>query len=143
MGANMATNAKPISIAQQQVDHDSAAKAFPVALEILGKWKCSVNEKMVLLGFTSRSTFNYAAKDPDRFQGYGPDLLERMSYIINIHKSLRILYSLEDSQYGWVRKLNSEPFFAGRSAMEVMMNGRMIDLWQVASRLHAWRGGQS
>jgi len=139
----MASHAKPVSVAHRGVDHAAAATAFPVALNILDEWKCSVAEKMVLLGFTSRSTFNYAVKDAKRFQGYSPDLLERMSYIFNIHKSLRILYSQPESQYGWVRKPNSEPFFAGRSAMEVMLNGRVIDLWQVATRLHAWRGGQS
>src|SRR5690606_35028595 len=139
----MASIAKSVSIAHQEVDHVKAAKAFPVVLNILDNWKCTVNEKMVLLGFTSRSTFNYAVKNPERYQGYSPDLLERMSYILNIHKSLRILYNNENSQYGWVRKPNSEAFFAGRSAMDVMLNGRVMDLWQVASRLNAWRGGKS
>lgn len=50
------------------------------------------------------------------------------------------LFSLDESIYGWVRKPNSHPFFAGRSAMEVMQGGRVADLYEVATRLHAWRG---
>ena len=33
-----------------------------------------------------------------------------MSYLLNIHKSLRVLFSADESIYGWVRKSNSHPF---------------------------------
>ncbi|ATG72885.1 hypothetical protein AN401_02610 [Zobellella denitrificans] len=119
------------------VDH---SKALPVVFRILDKWGCDSKEQLALLGIHSRSTLNKykAAHGGLRLS---PDTLERMSYILNIHKSLRILFSAEDSVYGWVRKPNQHPFFAGRSAMDVMMGGKVADLYEVSKRLSAWRGG--
>lgn len=119
------------------VDH---SKALPVVFRILDKWDCDTKEQLALLGIHSRSTL---AKYKTAHGGLrlSQDTLERMSYILNIHKSLRILFSAEDSVYGWVRKPNQHPFFAGRSAMEVMAGGKVADLYEVSKRLNAWRGG--
>lgn len=118
------------------------SKALPVVFRILDKWQCSTDEQLTLLGISSRSTLNKYKESSGGIR-LGVDLQERMSYILNIHKSLRLLFSLDESIYGWVRKPNSHPFFAGRSAMEVMQGGRVADLYEVATRLHAWRGGQA
>ncbi|GAA3719683.1 antitoxin Xre-like helix-turn-helix domain-containing protein [Oceanisphaera sediminis] len=118
------------------------SKALPVVFKILDKWHCSTQEQLALLGIHSRSTLNkYKAKHGGI--RLSPDTLERMSYILNIHKSLRILFTAEDSVYGWVRKPNQHPFFAGKSAMEVMTHGRVADLYEVSKRLSAWRGGMA
>ncbi|MGY3857839.1 antitoxin Xre-like helix-turn-helix domain-containing protein [Aeromonas sp. NJAU223] len=118
------------------------SKALPVVFRILDKWQCNTDEQLTLLGISSRSTLN-KYKESNGGIRLGVDLQERMSYILNIHKSLRLLFSLDESIYGWVRKPNSHPFFAGRSAMDVMQGGRVADLYEVATRLHAWRGGQA
>lgn len=118
------------------------SKALPVVFRILDKWQCNTDEQLTLLGISSRSTLNKYKESSGGIR-LGADLQERMSYILNIHKSLRLLFSLDESIYGWVRKPNSHPFFAGRSAMDVMQGGRVADLYEVATRLHAWRGGQA
>ncbi|MFC5708484.1 MbcA/ParS/Xre antitoxin family protein [Aeromonas eucrenophila] len=118
------------------------SKALPVVFRILDKWQCSTDEQLMLLGISSRSTLNKYKESSGGIR-LGVDLQERMSYILNIHKSLRVLFSLDESIYGWVRKPNSHPFFAGRSAMDVMQGGRVADLYEVANRLHAWRGGMA
>ncbi len=122
---------------QQQADYSNA---LPVIFRILDKWQCSIAEQMTLLGIDSRTTLNKYRQHPQNIR-LSRDLLERMSYLLNIHKCLRIMFTHEDSIYGWVRKPNNHPFFAGRSALNVMLQGRVADLYQVASRLHAWRGG--
>ncbi len=97
---------------------------------------------MALLGLASRSTLNKYRKNPAS-ASVSPDLMERMSYILNIHKCLRILFSHEQTIYGWVNKPNQHPYFAGRSAMDIMRGGKVADLYNVALRLNAFRGGQS
>lgn len=124
-----------------RIDADMGAKALPVVLRILDKWECTQAEKTKLLD-VSRSTLHNYQKNPEKLKLSG-GTLERMSYILNIHKCLRIMFESSESVYGWVRKPNSHPFFNGRSAMDVMLNGNVTDLWQVASRLNAWRGGRS
>ncbi|MGL5814588.1 MAG: MbcA/ParS/Xre antitoxin family protein [Aeromonas sp.] len=133
-----------VAIAQisRQENAIDPSKALPVVFRILDKWQCSTDEQLTLLGISSRSTLNKYKESSGGIR-LGVDLQERMSYILNIHKSLRLLFSLDESIYGWVRKPNSHPFFAGRSAMDVMQGGRVADLYEVATRLHAWRGGQA
>ncbi|MGY4024925.1 MbcA/ParS/Xre antitoxin family protein [Aeromonas rivuli] len=129
--------------AAQQTLNDSAidpSKALPVVFRILDKWQCTTDEQLKLLGISSRSTLNKYKESSGGIR-LSVDMQERMSYILNIHKSLRVLFSVDDSIYGWVRKPSSHPFFAGRSAMDIMKGGRVADLYEVATRLHAWRGG--
>ena len=118
------------------------SKALPVVFRILEKWHCNTDEQLRLLGISSRSTLNKYKESKGGIR-LSLDIQERMSYILNIHKCLRLLFTADDSIYGWVRKPNSHPFFAGRSAMDVMNGGRVADLYEVASRLQAWRGGMA
>lgn len=126
----------------QSTQGPDLSKALPVVFNILDKWHCTTAEQLSLLGINSRSTLN-KYKSMHGGLRLSPDTLERMSYILNIHKSLRILFTAEDSVYGWVRKPNQHPFFAGKSAMDVMAHGRVADLYEVSKRLSAWRGGMA
>ncbi|MGR5144313.1 MbcA/ParS/Xre antitoxin family protein [Photobacterium sp. DNB23_23_1] len=127
---------------QSQQQTQAGNTVLPVVFNILDKWSCSQNQQMALLGLSNRSTLNKYRSHPESAK-VSKDLLERMSYILNIHKCLRIMFTADESVYNWVQKPNSHPFFAGRSAMDVMCEGKVVDLFQVATRLNAWRGGQS
>lgn len=118
------------------------SKALPVVFRILEKWQCNTDEQLRLLGISSRSTLNKYKESKGGIR-LSLDIQERMSYILNIHKCLRLLFTADDSIYGWVRKPNSHLFFAGRSAMDVMNGGRVADLYEVATRLQSWRGGMA
>lgn len=114
-------------------------KAFPEIFRIMDRWQCNQNEQCTLLGIDSRTTLNKyrRGKYPARFNR---DMLERMSYILNINKSLKIIFTHKDSADNWVRKPSSHPFFNGSSAMDVMLHGNIADLYNVAARVNAWRG---
>ncbi len=103
-------------------------------------WQCKSDEMMILLGISSRSTFFKYKKDPDNAH-LQHDTLERISYILNIHAALRILFSHPDSIYNWVRKPNSNRLYGGKSAMDKMLGGRVMDIHQVMAHLNARRGG--
>lgn len=124
-----------------QTDHTKAVIAFNTVVNILDKWQCSTEQKITILGLRRSTYFKYAKK-PESAQ-IDVNLLERLSYILNIHASLRILFSAPDSVYGWVNKPNFAPLFGGRSAMEKMLTGRVADLADVSRYLNAQRGGWS
>lgn len=132
---NTAPHPAPVTATPQQ-----EISALRVALRILEQWQCNPTEKAVLLG-TSVSTVYALAEAAERRKHLDKGLVERVSYILNIHAALRVLFALPESIYGWVRKTNDHPFFAGRSAMEVMLQGRVADLYEVSQRLQAARGG--
>lgn len=124
-----------------EISTEQVHTAFKAVLNILHKWRCSTEEMQTLLGLKRSTLFKYKSM-PEK-ASISPDLTERLSYLLNIHAALRILFSNPDSVYGWVRKPNYAPFFNGKSAMDIMLQGRVVDLWAVASRLNAERGGKS
>lgn len=126
----------PLNINNKQVQ-----TAFKVVLTIFDKWQCTTEEALTLLGMKRSTWFKY--KSAPEKTSFGPDLTERISYLLNIHAALRVLFSNPESVYQWVRKPNKAPFYNGRSAMDIMLQGRVIDLWAVASRLNAERGGKA
>ncbi|ARG97288.1 MbcA/ParS/Xre antitoxin family protein [Legionella micdadei] len=124
-----------------EITSNQVHTAFKAVLNILHKWHCTTEEMQILLGLKRSTLFKYKSM-PEK-ASISQDLTERLSYLLNIHAALRILFSNPDSIYGWVRKPNRAPFFNGKSAMDIMLQGRVVDLWAVASRLNAERGGKS
>lgn len=134
-----------MSIALQQndlgLDLDST-KAGQVALKfffnLMDKWDCTVEQQMVLLGSIGRSTlYKYRQLPEVRLPR---DTMERVSYLMGIHKSLRILFGDKPSTYEWIKKANSEAPFNGSSALQMMLAGGVVDLADVRRYLDGVRG---
>ena len=130
-----------LPVSSKPLNSDQIKTAFKVVLNIFDKWHCTTEEALTLLGLKRSTWFKY--KSTPETATFSPDLIERISYLLNIHAALRILFSNPESVYQWIRKPNKAPFYNGRSAMEIMMQGRVVDLWSVASRLNAERGGKA
>nr|WP_298140454.1 MbcA/ParS/Xre antitoxin family protein [uncultured Pseudomonas sp.] len=123
------------------LDPDSA-KAGQVALKfffnLMDKWNCTLEQQMVLLGSIGRSTlYKYRQLPEVRLPR---DTMERVSYLMGIHKSLRILFGDKPSTYEWVKKANSEAPFNGNSALQLMLAGGVVDLADVRRYLDGVRG---
>ncbi|WP_051555197.1 MbcA/ParS/Xre antitoxin family protein [Legionella fairfieldensis] len=129
----------PVKI--NSINETHLQKALKAVLNILEKWQCSTEEMQRLLGLKRSTLFKYKSL-PEK-ASISQDLMERLSYLLNIHAALRVLFSHPDSVYNWIRKPNQAPFFNGKSAMDIMLQGRVVDLWAVASRLNAERGGKA
>ncbi len=119
---------------------DKRQAALKTALNILDKWECSEQEKMTILGI-GRSTLHKYQSDPYSAR-VSHDLLERVSYLLNIHSSLRILFENKDNVYGFVRMPNSNYFFNGATPMDIMNSGSVANLYEVNNQITTLRGGQ-
>ena len=121
-----------------------AARLAPAGLRafvrIAGLWGLSVEEQLTLLGAPPRSTFFAWRKTPER-ANLSRDTLERISNLLGIYKALQILFPDPAVADAWVRKPNSAPLFAGRSALDRMLAGNVSDLNTVRRYLDAVRGG--
>ena len=71
------------------------------------------------------------------------DTLERISYVMGIYKALRILLPTEEAANDWVKKPNTARGFNGKSALDRMLAGRVIDLADVRRYLDAERGASA
>ncbi len=103
-------------------------------------WDLSGKEAMTLLGVTNESTYYKWKRDPANSM-LTRDTLERISYILGIYKALQILLPKESSADAWIKKANNAPMFNGRSALERMLSGNVVDLFVVRQYLDAQRGG--
>ncbi|MGE3513192.1 MAG: antitoxin Xre/MbcA/ParS toxin-binding domain-containing protein [Vicinamibacterales bacterium] len=111
---------------------------IPAELEaffaIAEKWRLSTDEQIALLGSPGRSTFFKWKKEG----GTPPaDTRERLSHILGIWKSLRILFTQDERGEAWVRAQNR--YFDGASALDVMLEG-MSGIIRVRRYLDVQRG---
>ncbi len=113
---------------------------IPVELEaffaIADKWRLTTDDQIKLLGSPGRSTFFKWKKEGGLVP---PDTTERISQIIGIWKSLKILYTVEERGCEWIRIRNE--YFEGSSAIDIMLTGGVVDIYKVRWYLDAQRGG--
>lgn len=114
--------------------------AVKLFLGIAEQWKLSEEQSCILVGASSRTTLHNWRKKlvDDEPIKLSRDTLERLSYIAGIYKSLQILFTDRLQWQEWVHKPNRD--FAGQSALERMLSGRVIALADVRRYLDGWRG---
>lgn len=124
--------------ASAQPATDLGGPALRAFFAIAERWGLRVADQRRLLGEPPESTF-YKWKR-EREASLGRDVLERISYVLGIYKSLSILFPDAERADAWVHRPNSAPAFGGRSALERMLSGNVADLYVVREYLDAQRG---
>lgn len=114
------------------------ATALTAFFNITAAWGLSAEDERTLLGSPPRSTF-FKWKS-ERAARLSADTLERISYVMGIYKALHILLPTQEAANGWIKKPNTATGFGGRSALQRMSAGRVIDLADVRRYLDAQRG---
>ncbi|WP_275287418.1 MbcA/ParS/Xre antitoxin family protein [Halomonas elongata] len=127
----------------QQRPATNTPEAGRVALKfffnIMQAWGCSVTQQRTLLGGIGNTTYHKYRKLPE--VRLPRDTMERISYLMGIHKALRILFSNSpEKAYEWVHKPNEAAPFNGQSALAYMLQGRVVDLADTRRYLDAVRG---
>lgn len=112
--------------------------AIRTFFRIAACWRLSTEEQMDLLGLDSRSTFFSWKRAQDA--RLDRDQLERVSHVLGIYKSLRILFSSASQADAWVKKPNTAGMFDGKPALDRMRDG-IRGLYAVRLYLDAQRGG--
>ena len=107
-----------------------ATAALQAYFNITEHWALNEKQQRILLGQPAESTFNKwkSTKSAKRLDF---NTLERISYIVGIHKNLRILLPTERAAFEWVAKPNDALMFHGDTALSRMLVGRVSDLYEV------------
>lgn len=119
-------------------EEDLGATALTAFFNISAAWGLGADDERVLLGSPARSTF-FKWKS-ERAAKLSPDTLERISYVLGIYKALHILLPTAQAADEWIKQPNTAAPFGGKSALERMRGGRVIDLADVRRYLDAERG---
>ncbi len=125
--------------AQAPLSSKANTVGLKTAMNILDKWGCSPEQEWQILGM-KKSSYYKNRENPDSAR-ISNDQLERISYILNMHQSLRVVFDNPENVYGFMGMKNHNPFFNGRSPLELLSSGRFGTLYEVFKRVDALRGG--
>ncbi len=129
---------KPQTHESLSARRDLSGPGLTAFFNICEKWGLTSEEARVLLGRPARSTY-YRWKRT-RTGALTNDVLERISYVLGIYRSLHIHFGTPAQADGWIKRANAAPLFAGSSALDRMIGGQVADLYVVRQYLDAQRG---
>lgn len=109
------------------------------ALNILDKWGCSPDQIQAILQISRATYFKYR-KDPGA-ANLTHDQAERISLLLNIHAALRTIFENPENVYGFMSMKNDNPYFNGKSPLEIISTGSFAALYETFKRIDALRGG--
>jgi hypothetical protein len=104
---------------------------------IFGRWGVNDAGAAVMLGGISPKT--YRRWRDGEYGRVNRDLADRMSYILGIHKALRIIFAEPTQGYRWMNQPNAA--FAGQTPLQLLLRGGMEDLRRLRRYLDSVRGG--
>lgn len=133
--ANLVASRRPRPLAEFEPSRVDAV-ALEAFFSLAEEWGLTREQQAILLGAPSQRTF-YRWK-AGKIAGLPRDTLERISVLVGIYKAINILLPVRERAAAWIRKPNKA--FGGESALDVMLKGRVDNLYAVRRYLDAWRG---
>ena len=131
-----------VALQQQAFTKSQCVTGLRAAVGILDKWRASSDQACRILRI-SRSTYTRARqRDPDWAVTLDADQMQRISFVLNIHAALRLVFDNPENVYGFPSMANDNEFFNGRSPLEIMAQGDMISLYETFRRIDVLRGAQ-
>ena len=131
-----------VPLQEQAFTKAQCVTGLRAAVGILEKWSASSDQACRILRI-SRSTYTRARqRDPSWSVTLDSDQMQRISFVLNIHAALRLVFDNPDNVYGFVSMANHNEFFNGRSPLEIMAQGDMISLYETFKRIDVLRGAQ-
>ena len=121
-----------------RTDAQKVAAVLRTFFNIMARWGLKNDQVRVLLGSPSAAQFyKLKSQQVTRLQR---DMLERISYVLGIQKSLRILLPDREAADSWIHRPNSHPLFGDAPALDRLLAGNVEDLAVVRRYLDAERG---
>ncbi|NEJ20289.1 DUF2384 domain-containing protein [Rhizobium leguminosarum] len=120
-----------------------SAPALRTFLAIADLWGLTEEQRLLVLGYPSRSTYHNWAKQAREHGAFTLDVdtLTRISAVLGIHQALRVLFSDERDGVAWLRTPHQALVFSGHPPLDVATNGTQDGLMTVRRFLDGARGG--
>jgi hypothetical protein len=120
-----------------------SSPALRTFLAITDLWGLSEEQRLLVLGYPSRSTYHRwckKARGHDIFT-LSVDVLTRISAVFGIHQGLGVLFPVEPLGVEWLRTPHGAVVFGGKPPLDVMTSGSQDGLLTVRRFLDGARGG--
>jgi hypothetical protein len=112
-------------------------------LAIADLWNLSEEQRRLILGYPSRSTYYSWLKAVREHRGVTLDfdVLTRISAVLGIHRALGVLFDREAEGVAWLRGPHSAMVFGGKPPLDLLASGSQDALLTVRRFLDAACGG--
>ena len=120
-----------------------SAPALRTFLAIADLWGLTEEQRLLILGYPSRSTYHNWCKQAREHGAFTLDVdaLTRISAVLGIHQGLGILFPTEHLGAEWLRTPHNAVVFGGRPPLDLVTSGSQDGLLSVRRFLDGARGG--
>jgi hypothetical protein len=120
-----------------------SAPALRTFLAIADLWGLTEEQRLLILGYPSRSTYHNWCKQAREHGAFtlDVDVLTRISAVLGIHQGLGILFPTEQLGVEWLRAQHSAVVFGGLPPLDLVTSGSQDGLLSVRRFLDGARGG--
>jgi hypothetical protein len=120
-----------------------SAPGLRTFLAIADLWGLNEDERLLILGFPSRSTYYNWVRAVREHRDFtlDVDVLTRISAVLGIHQALGVLCGGEREGVDWLRTPHQAVVFGGRPPIALVTSGTQDGLLTVRRFLDAARGG--
>jgi hypothetical protein len=120
-----------------------SAPALRTFLAIADLWALTEEQRLLILGYPSRSTYHSWCKQAREHGAFtlDVDVLTRISAVLGIHQGLGILFPTEPLGVQWLRTPHEAVVFGGRPPLDLVTSGSQDGLLTVRRFLDGARGG--
>lgn len=123
----------------EKTDKNHDLVIIRAAFNILDKWQCTPEQQQNILQISKAAFYKYRSETGSI--SLSKDQKERISYLLNMHAALRIVFDNPANVYGFMRMANHNPYFNGETPLNLISSGHFGTLYEVAKRIDALRGG--
>lgn len=124
------------AVTNHGIDRGAIAKML---MKLFEHWQMSTEEQLDVLGLSIANRAALARYRRGEPISQSRDMLDRASYLLGIHKNLRLLFPHNrDLAYAWMRTRNKA--FEGRTPVEVIREWGFAGLLMVRAYLDRARG---
>jgi hypothetical protein len=120
-----------------------SAPALRTFLAIADLWGLTEQQRLLVLGYPSRSTYHNWCRQAREHGAFtlDVDVLTRISAVLGIHQALGTLFADERQGVEWLRNAHQALVFGGRPPLELVTSGSQDGLLTVRRFLDGARGG--
>lgn len=124
----------------KRLSEQQSMTGLRVALRIICSWRATPAQACSILRI-SPSTFRRVSQGIEAGRRLDLDQQQRIGVVLGIHACLRTVFDNPANVQGFPGLKNHNPFFEGRSLIEVMANGDMISLYEAYNRIEQLQMG--
>lgn len=116
-----------------------AATAITIGARTLANWGATYDQGASVLR-VSRNVYAKALNGRLNEIKADRDQILRASMIVDMHGAIRTVFSNPENVKGFMRMKNDNPFFDGRSPLDIIESGDFISLYETHRNLTTLRG---